>query len=100
MPTIPDTELNRYRVRFLEQLITDASATHWERRAAAFDAARPRPGDYHGRATQAELAERDRRCRETAAACRAHAALLRQVHGLPGAAREALMILSESETAR
>lgn len=94
---IPDTELNRYRVRWLEQLITEASADYWERRAATFDAARPRPTDYHGRATPADLARQDQRCRDTAAACRSHASLLRQ-SGMPGAAHEALLALSESET--
>jgi hypothetical protein len=49
----------------------------WERRAEQLDDARPRPTDFHGRASSAELAERDRRLAEQAAACREHAELLR-----------------------
>jgi hypothetical protein len=93
-PTLPDTPLNRYRVRFLEQLLTEATATYWQRRAHVFDQSRPRPGDYTGRATDADLAAADQRCRETAAACRNHARILRTA-GLPRAASEALLILSE-----
>lgn len=94
-PTLPDTPLNRYRVRFLEQLLSEATAVHWERRAQTFEQARPRPTDYVGRARPADLEALDQRCRETAQACRRHAQLIRTT-GLPGAAREALVVLSDS----
>ncbi len=38
--------------------------------------ARPRPGDFTGKATAAELAEADERCLQIALACRSHARLL------------------------
>lgn len=99
MPTLPPTPLNRYRVRFLEQLLTECTATYWERRAATFDQARPRSDDYAGRARPADLAARDDRNRDTAQACRRHAQLIRTGGStMPGAAREALLILSEAET--
>lgn len=97
MQTLPRTALNQYRVRFLEQLLSEATAIYWTRRAATFDQARPRPGDYAGRATPADLAARDLRCRETAQACRHHAQLIRSAGTLAGAASEALLILSEAE---
>ncbi|MGD8214042.1 hypothetical protein [Aestuariimicrobium sp. Y1814] len=61
--------------RVLADAMTSATASYWLRRARAFEDARPRPGDFTGRATAAELAELDRRCRETAEACRSQAAL-------------------------
>ncbi len=71
-----------FRVRFLADLLTDGLAGQWEQRARVFEWCAPRPGDFTGRAQAAELAERAQRCRETAAACRAKAAVLRQ-YGLP-----------------
>lgn len=95
MSVLPPTQLNRYRVRFLEQLLTEATATYWERRAATFDQARPKRGDYPGHAGPADLAALDARCRDTAQACRNHAQLIRHTGHLPGVATEALLILSE-----
>lgn len=69
--------LDRYRARFLEQLLTEATADYWERRAEAFELAAPRPGDYLGHQTPEELARRAQRAAERATACRNHAALIR-----------------------
>jgi hypothetical protein len=63
--------------RVVEEALTAALPAFWERRAEQLDDARPRPTDFHGRASSAELAERDRRLAEQAAACREHAELLR-----------------------
>lgn len=65
--------------RVIGDMVQAASANQFERRAEVFEWARPRPGDFTGRATAEELAERDRRLMETAAQCRAHALVLRSV---------------------
>lgn len=57
------------------QVILEAEAGTWRRRAAAFRAARSRPGDYHGRRTPAQVAEHDERVEAKAQACDARAAL-------------------------
>lgn len=62
--------------RLVEEALLSALPGSWERRAAEFEAARPRPSDFNGRASVAELAARDRRCAEAAQACRDRAALL------------------------
>lgn len=50
-----------------------ATARYWRRRGAAFEAARPRPGDFHGRATRDELNARWVRLTAIAKACHARA---------------------------
>ena len=67
--------------RFLQDALTQAMPDHHARRAATFEAARPHPDDYNGRATPADLAEADRRCAATAQSCRDHALVLRGVIG-------------------
>ena len=68
--------LDHFQRRVIQDALLDGSAAYWRRRAEAFEWARPRPGDFTGRASQAELAEIDRRCVTAAEACRkrAHAA--------------------------
>ena len=83
MTTTPDETapaLERYRARFLMDLIQQGTAAYWERRAQIFEQARPQPGDWHGGATADQLAEMDRRCADTAKACRQHAQVLRSHH--------------------
>lgn len=46
-----------------------ATALYWRRRAAVFEEARPRPDDFHGRATRSELSARWRRLDAIARAC-------------------------------
>lgn len=61
--------------RAIEDALSEATPGYWRRRAAALEAARPRPGDFPGRASEAELAERDRRLADAASACRRAAVL-------------------------
>jgi len=61
------------RRRAVQDAITDALAETWIWRSYAFEQARPRPGDFTGLATPAELAAADERCAEVALACRNHA---------------------------
>lgn len=68
--------------RLLQDAVNEALAATWERRAAAFLAARPRPGDYRGRATDADLRQRWQRLTEVAQACRARAAVSRRHEGI------------------
>jgi hypothetical protein len=67
------------RRRAVQQAVAYALPETHLRRAAMFEAARPRPGDYPGRSTPVELAEADARCAMIAANCRAHARLLAEV---------------------
>ena len=70
-------ELGPFARRVVEEALTTAMPAFWERRAEQLDEARPRRSDFNGRASSAELAERDRRLAEQAAACRAHAEVIR-----------------------
>lgn len=70
--------LAHHRARVLQDALSEGTAEHWERRAAAFEWARPREGDFHGRATRAELSARWRELTELAAACRARAEVARR----------------------
>lgn len=67
------SHVDHFQRRVLREAIYDATAAYWRTRAEAFEAARPRPGDYRGRATDLDLREADRRCREAAEACRTRA---------------------------
>lgn len=66
----------------LADAMAEGMARFWERRAATMEDARPRPGDFVGKATPSELAERFQRLTSTALQCRRHAQLLR-TDGLP-----------------
>ena len=68
--------LDQFTRRVIEDAMLQATAAYWRRRAADFEWARPRPGDFTGAASADELAARDRRLAETAEACRRHAHLL------------------------
>lgn len=60
-------------MRVLTDCLNEATRAYWLRRAEQFEAARPRPGDFHGQST---LEDRRRRWRELTAianACRARA---------------------------
>lgn len=72
-----EDQLASFGVRLIEEAIADALPYVWERRAEQLEQARPRPGDFNGRATAVELAERDQRLAEQAEGCRRHATLLR-----------------------
>lgn len=64
-----------FNARMLADCLSEATATFWHRRAQALEDAAPRPDDYRGRATAADLSAARQRCEEAAAACRARASL-------------------------
>lgn len=64
------------RLRCLQDALSEGLAVTFERRAALFEWARPKPGDFTGSATAADIAARDARLRADADRCRRHAALL------------------------
>lgn len=71
-------QLGQFAARMLEEALLTALPATWERRAATLLDARPRPGDFHGRATRVELSERWHRLTEQAEACMERARLCRQ----------------------
>lgn len=68
--------LSQLAVRFVQDSIAAGRPAVWLRRAQALEDARPRPGDFTGRATAADLAAQDARLAESARLCRLHAAFL------------------------
>ena len=62
--------------RFVQDALNDALACTMRRRSALLEWARPKPGEYTGNTTPAELAERDRLLAAQAKACRNKAILL------------------------
>lgn len=81
MPDLDAARVAHSNARVLADCLSEATASYWERRAKAFEDAAPRPGDYNGRATSADLSAARERCLSTAAACRARASL--EGPGLP-----------------
>jgi hypothetical protein len=71
-------DIDHFRARVLQDALTEATAEYWERRAQQFEDAIPRRSEYHGNATQEQLAAAAVRCANTVAACRRHAQLLRE----------------------
>lgn len=67
--------VDHFRCRLLQDALNEATAVYWLRRAAAFEAALPRVGDYTGRADCDEVAARALRLAAIAAACRNRAAV-------------------------
>lgn len=65
--------LSHFQRRVLVDAMLDGWEATWERAARRYEAARPRPGDFHGNATPEELRARWRELTEIAAACRARA---------------------------
>ena len=69
-------DVEHFRLRVLSDALSEASHCYWLRRAAAFEAARPKPvDDFAGRASQAELAGQDAELAAIATACRNRAAV-------------------------
>jgi hypothetical protein len=71
--------VDHFQRRVIADAVLDASATRWLKRAEEFEAARPRHGDFHGQATREQLHARWDELTEIAKACRAKAALLREL---------------------
>lgn len=67
--------VDHFQHRVVQDAITAATATYWRRRAATFDWARPRPGDYLGTAGQERAVELDARLVASRDACLARAAV-------------------------
>lgn len=67
--------VTHFRARVLQDAIAEAVAATWERRAATFEAARPRPGDFTGRKTAEQVREHDAELAAVALACRERAAV-------------------------
>lgn len=72
---MPALDVDHFSARVLQDCLTEATSDYWLRRAVTFEAARPRAGDFNGRATPDELAARDERCRLAAELCRHRAGL-------------------------
>jgi len=90
-----------YRARVLQGMLSDGLPATWERRAEAFEAARPRPGDFHGRADPQALAAADERNAAAAEACRRHAQALREhPHQIDPLVFDVLAELARQEPAR
>lgn len=75
---VPLAKLTQTDRRWIESMVDQASASHWLRRAEAFQAAVPSSDEFLGIAPNpdARQRERARRCHAQALACRRQAALL------------------------
>lgn len=72
-----DDYLTNFAARVMQDAMSEATSAYWLRRAAQFEAARPRPGEFHGRATPEKLRAQDARLARTAEMCRRRADLTR-----------------------
>lgn len=73
---MPADYLEQITLRMLGDALATATKAYWERRAAVLDDARPRPGEFHGKATREQLSARWSRLTEAARQCRIHAELM------------------------
>jgi hypothetical protein len=71
-----DIDVDHFRARLIQDCLTEATASYWIHRAHQFQQAAPKPGEFHGRATRAQLVEAHRRCNAIALACRRRAQLI------------------------
>ena len=65
--------LDLFERRILTDALRTATASYWHRRAAQLEWAKPRPGDYRGQATDADLRDQWNRLDAMVQACRARA---------------------------
>lgn len=65
--------LEHFARRIIADAVNEASAAYWRRRAAAFERAMARPGDFTGLCSVEQIEANNAKLAETAAACRAHA---------------------------
>ncbi len=96
--TVPrrSVDLANFARRLVLDAVAQASAGYWRRRSAAFEAAAPRPADFNGRATRADLAAARARCLATADACRAKAFVVERYGLGDDVAREVADELAEA----
>jgi len=66
-------DAEHFTKRLLTDCLDEATRGYWLKRAQRFEEARPRPGDFHGRATRSELRRRWQALTDIANACRARA---------------------------
>ena len=76
-PQTTETWLETFTRRVIVDALNEASARYWDHRADVLEDAAPKPGEFTGKATRAELSAAWRRCHADAERCRRHAALLR-----------------------
>lgn len=76
---VTSTDWEQVARRLIAETIRRQIPAVLDRRADAFDGARPRPGDFAGHAGVTELAARDHRLSEEARRLRRHALLLRSL---------------------
>lgn len=76
-----DDHLDHFGARVLRDALNEATAGYWDQRAAAFEWARPRPGDYTGYASEMSLRAQDKRLAAAAAICREKAGAFRVAWG-------------------
>lgn len=67
--------LMHFQSRVIQDALAEASGAYWSRRAETFEAAKPVPGEFHGKATRAELSARWCLMDKTARACRERASV-------------------------
>lgn len=77
-----DAVVANFQRRIMQDALSEATALYWLRRADQLEAARPRPGDFHGAATREDLSARHATLTLAALNCRRHAELLRGSRGL------------------
>jgi hypothetical protein len=68
-------DLDHFRFRMIQDAMNEATEGYWRRRADQLEDSIPRAGDFHGRATYADLAARAIRLQQTVHACRNRATL-------------------------
>lgn len=76
-------DLEHFRARILQDALDQATIGHWLARHAALSASLPRPGDYVGHASPAQLAAQEAHTRAALQAIEQHVHLLQHAYGDP-----------------
>jgi hypothetical protein len=72
-----DEYVENFQLRVLQDAWEEATASYWDRRAAMFDDALPRPGDHVGQTSPGRIEARRLQVAAIALACRERAAIAR-----------------------
>lgn len=67
--------IEHFRARALQGALAQATAAYWLRRAAQFEAAKPRLGEFHGQMTPPELSAKWQELDAIVRACRGRASI-------------------------